>query len=500
MSYYTPRTTKLESTVNKLVRLFADGQFKAGDGLPTIRRLAESLDVSVYTLHCAMAELKKKGVVEQDGGKKIFILKRVPTDEPMPERESLSEVTVSLLVGPSNLDKLNRMIIKQSYRRAFETKYPQVKINEIEVEGARWRIEEQQLGMLLEGNSLSGGEISQCSLPFYNRLGLLGTVECPETAEYIAQLPEPVRQWSRCGSEMSMLPTGWGMSFLIYNKSLLASAQMSPETAFGSFDGFHESLRRLKAHSGLSPFKIHHAYSFLQLLIHGFCNSRRRAPEERADPIPWEHESEVRKYCGRVMSMWLDEHLIDFTMIRNASRAGLDLMAGRTAITLDDGQMAYMLLSAGRGDEFGIAPVPLADSRDRMFTLCNVGGYFVNSEISEEERSAFFRYILGYMRFLHDLPAEERLPGSNALSLYGKQDLMPCRSPMAVPEGWRKAFQELGSRRLWEPIRSNWDKFLMSEVMEFIAMEASDIGVEESCRTLSGFYNWKMPDAGLELG
>lgn len=70
---HNSRETIYEQIISQIKLLIAKGELKIGDPLPSIRKLAQSLEVSVISVQRAYDELQNDGIVESIAGKGCFI-------------------------------------------------------------------------------------------------------------------------------------------------------------------------------------------------------------------------------------------------------------------------------------------------------------------------------------------------------------------------------------------------------------------------------------------
>lgn len=96
------------------------GELKAGEALPSLRKLAKELRISVLTVTRAYNELADEGVVQNIQGKGTFVMDK--GNELMQRqletriRESLAEVSRGAKAADIPLDALDRML-KEEYRK-----------------------------------------------------------------------------------------------------------------------------------------------------------------------------------------------------------------------------------------------------------------------------------------------------------------------------------------------------------------------------------------------
>lgn len=96
------------------------GELKAGEALPSLRKLAKELRISVLTVTRAYNELADEGVVQNIQGKGTFVMDK--DNELMQRqletriRESLAEASRGAKAAGIPLDALDRML-EEEYRK-----------------------------------------------------------------------------------------------------------------------------------------------------------------------------------------------------------------------------------------------------------------------------------------------------------------------------------------------------------------------------------------------
>ena len=94
-----------------------DGDLKAGEALPSLRKLAKELRISVLTVTRAYNELADEGVVQNIQGKGTFVMDR--GNELMKQqleaqvRASLAEASRAAKVADIPLDRLGEMLAEE---------------------------------------------------------------------------------------------------------------------------------------------------------------------------------------------------------------------------------------------------------------------------------------------------------------------------------------------------------------------------------------------------
>ena len=67
------KETIYEQIIFQVKLLIANGELKVGDGLPSVRNLAKSLEVSTLSVQRAYTELQNDGIIESAEGKGNFV-------------------------------------------------------------------------------------------------------------------------------------------------------------------------------------------------------------------------------------------------------------------------------------------------------------------------------------------------------------------------------------------------------------------------------------------
>ena len=109
-----------EQIKNQIRSAVMSGELEAGEALPSLRKLAKELRVSVLTVTRAYNELADEGVVQNIQGKGTFVMDK--GNELMQRqlktriRESLAEASRGAKAAGIPLDALDRML-EEEYRK-----------------------------------------------------------------------------------------------------------------------------------------------------------------------------------------------------------------------------------------------------------------------------------------------------------------------------------------------------------------------------------------------
>jgi GntR family transcriptional regulator len=104
-----------EQLMKQVKAQIISGELAEGDSLPSIRKLAKELQISVITTKRAYEELEKEGFIDTVGGKGCFVSqqnkeflreKRIKTVE-----EKLNEAVADAKKLGISLDELNEMLL-----------------------------------------------------------------------------------------------------------------------------------------------------------------------------------------------------------------------------------------------------------------------------------------------------------------------------------------------------------------------------------------------------
>lgn len=77
---HNSRETIFEQIVSQIKLLIAKEELRIGDSLPSIRKLAQALQVSVISVQRAYDELQSDGVIETVPGKGCYIARQVDAE------------------------------------------------------------------------------------------------------------------------------------------------------------------------------------------------------------------------------------------------------------------------------------------------------------------------------------------------------------------------------------------------------------------------------------
>ena len=109
-----------EQIKNQIRTAVLDGELKAGEALPSLRKLAKELRISVLTVTRAYNELADEGVVQNIQGKGTFVMDK--SNELMRRqletqvRASLAEAVSAAKAAGLPLEQVGSMLVEE-YRR-----------------------------------------------------------------------------------------------------------------------------------------------------------------------------------------------------------------------------------------------------------------------------------------------------------------------------------------------------------------------------------------------
>ena len=100
---------------NQIIQGIATSEFRNGDSLPSVRRLADSIGINMHTVNKAYTVLKQEGYVRVDGRRGTVIA--VDADK----RDTLADLRMQL--GPVVARSVSRNISKEEFERVVASLY-----------------------------------------------------------------------------------------------------------------------------------------------------------------------------------------------------------------------------------------------------------------------------------------------------------------------------------------------------------------------------------------
>ena len=281
---------KVHDTVLSMLKSFVDLRMASGERLPPVRKLAMDFNVSIYTIHTAINELKKSGIL-QENGKNVTCLVRMPDPEKF--RKAEHPVTISLLVRDfRDMRKLNSMLFREQLHIAFKEKYREIEIVQRQTTALKIDFDTEQISRMINGNEPTICRMSWTTLPVYRNLKLISEIDREVAEPYLSQLKPFFINRCMTGKRLFMLPASWTGTCMVYNRKLFSKAGLDPGECFCSLESFIETLRRLKKMSGNAPLMFYSGvelYFWLQHLVVAF--SEPLEPGSQVQSIDWNSDA-----------------------------------------------------------------------------------------------------------------------------------------------------------------------------------------------------------------
>jgi len=104
-----------EQLVSEITQNIKNGQLKSGESLPSIRSLANQMDIAANTVARAYQELERNGVIKKFGTKGTFVMEYTKLDEHA-NNSIFKELILKLLQEGNNKDQ-----IRQKFEHEFKT-------------------------------------------------------------------------------------------------------------------------------------------------------------------------------------------------------------------------------------------------------------------------------------------------------------------------------------------------------------------------------------------
>lgn len=443
---------KVHNTVIQMLKAFKEQGIAVGERIPPLRQLAEEFDVSIYTIHSAINELKTAGYIETRGSNLNFLAK-----QPVPnEFVELNGVTITALVRDYNdMSKLNSMLIREQSNVAFKRKYPNIEIKEVQVKGNGEDFAMEQIKQLMRNGLPSTNTITQTELPIYEKFKLIAPIKEELAADYLEQIKPDYTERCRMDGQLYLLPASATATCYTYNHKLFEAAKVDPEYCFSSLDAFVECLRRLRAHTGRAPLIFTMAadmYLWLQHLVTIDLQITRAG--QQLLPIDWQddYSTGALEYFYKVMF----EEELGVVNDNGYEDNILSLYRNEVPIVFDSGTLASFLMGHRQTGNYSLAQLGKTG-------LGNVSGSFIRAGADEREQLAVLKYVQHYIEWVHNDVGGVCRASYNRFSkpwtIYKdiENDKFLCKDSN-FPDAWRNQVREIEANLIWEPLGNDWEK------------------------------------------
>jgi DNA-binding transcriptional regulator YhcF (GntR family) len=470
MFRYLLNKPKVHEAVSSLIRFAIDNGLQAGAKLPPIRDLASILDVSTYTVYCAIRELKKADVIEH-AGKKVMYLKKLPAEiEKKEVSAAVSKKEVSLYFSDSyDIRKINSIILRHNFNSLFMKRHPDVFIKEVQLNDSRLDFESNIIRNLLLGeNEPTGLEITQAALPFYKRCGLLAPINNKKVFEHCSNLRPECVEKAKIDDVLYMMPISRSISFIVYNKKFLADNGLSFEM-FKTWNSFEAGLERLKSAMDEIPFSISNGTETVFMLMHWVLQQLNCKLFETPSRIDW-FGVEAERALEYFYRLVFGKKLLELKEVSTEDKIISLLMEEIPFVFATTGDIAGAILNSKAADKFGIAFIPAVEESKRI-TLGNIRGNVINSHSDVSETEAYLDYAMEREEWIYMKEGAQEYLKSRRIpqpySLYKNPAIDKFTSSIQpMPEEWKESFNKLEKHVVWEPAASGWEKLLLGEIIE----------------------------------
>ena len=463
---------KVHSAVMQMLKAFMEREIAVGERIPPLRQLAEEFDVSIYTIHSAINELKVSGYIENRGSNLNFLAKRPSLNELV----DLNGVVISSLVRDYNdMSKLNSMLIREQSNAAFKKKYPNIEIKEVQVKGDGENFAIEQIKQLMRNGIPSTNTITQTELPIYEKFNLIAPIKEETITDYLSQIKPDYIQRCRMNDDLYLLPTSATATCYTYNHKLFAAAKVDPEYCFSNLNAFLECLRQLRSYTGKDPLIFTQAadvYLWLQHLVTNDLNIS--APGQQLLPVDWQddYSTGALEYFYKVM---FEEKL---GIINDAAFEDniLSLYDNEVPVVFDSGTLASFLMGHCQTENYSLAQLGKTG-------LGNVAGSFIRAGADEREQLASLKYVQHYIEWVHKDVGGICRTSYNRFSkpwtIYKdiENDKFLCKDSN-FPEAWRGAVSKIESSLIWEPLGNDWEKKLSGKSLQNLLASDRKVSVD----------------------
>lgn len=450
---------KVHNTVLSMLESFANRRMASGERLPPVRKLAEEFNVSIYTIHTAINELKKSGIL-QEKEKNVTCLVRLP--DPDKFRKTEHPVTISLLVRDfRDMRKLNSMLIREQAHVAFKEKYHEIAIVQRQTSALKIDFDTEQINLMINGEGPTVSQMSWTVMPVYRDLQLISELDRKLAEPHLSQLKPFCVERCMTRNCMFMLPSGWTATCLIYNRELFAAAGLDPEESFSTLEKFIMALRCLKKKSGSTPLLFQtgvELYFWLQHLVAAFADPLK--PGGQMQTVDWNSDAALSALAC-FHQLYFVEKLVGCVEASD-DEICLSILADQKPLIFDSGKWAGMLMGTRHTAKFGMERLPGRGSE--RISLCNITGWIINAKASPEEQLGGLRYALFREEWLH------RGSGGKA-RVYFKDFPKPWqfyKNPATdrfltenseFPPEWQRQAALIEKEMIWEPFCNDWAKY-----------------------------------------
>ncbi len=443
---------KVHNAVMQMLKAFAEQEIAVGERIPPLRQLAEEFDVSIYTIHSAINELKISGYVENRGSNLNFLAKLPLLNEFI----DLNGVTISCLVRDYNdMSKINSMLIREQSNVAFKRKYPDIDIKEVQVKGNGDNFAIEQIKQLMRNGIPSTNNITQTELPIYEKFKLIAPLKEEQVTDYLNQIKPAYIERCKLDGQLYLLPTSATITCYTYNHKLFKEAKIDPEYCFSSLDAFIECLRQLRSHTGKAPLIFTMAadmYIWLQHLV--TIDLQITRPGQQLLPVDWQddYSTGALEYFYKVMF----EEKLGIVNDTGYEENILSLYDNEVPIVFDSGSLASFLMGHCQTANYSLAQLGKTG-------LANVAGNFIRAGADEREQLAALKYVQHYIEWVHKDVGGICRTSYNRFSkpwtIYKdiENDKFLCRDSN-FPDAWRNAVSKIEESLIWEPLGNDWEK------------------------------------------
>lgn len=479
---------KVHRAVSDIIGFISHNSLKEGSKLPPIRDLAQALNVSTYTVHSGLNELKKLGILGNIGKKAIYLKNHPPRDLQEYISENAEKRKVTLYYRDSfDIRKLGSVLLRRKFNNLFMDKFRDINIEEVQLDEPVLDFEACIIkNLFMNSPEPTGWETTLTSLPFYLKQNLIAPLQSKTILEHSSSIRKECVEKVSDNREMFMLPLSRSLSYIIYNKDIFATSGLGRET-FGNWNCFEDGLEILQKNGFQTPFMLNDGVETAFILQHWIIQQMEHKADGTPKRLAWQGKEAdaALEYFHRLA---FGKKLLSLKNISTEDRL-IGLLTNKIPFTYALGEMAGALLQSKEAERFGIAFIP-ALNNGRQVSLGNIRGSVINRHAAPENTDAYIEYLKTREEWIHfqngatEYRSANRYPSPFSIFSDEANDrFTAAATPM--PDDWRKAFAELEEKMVWEPAGSSWERVLLGEIIESI-MNSDGIG---GFREMKNFFN-----------